>query len=176
MEKYKLEVLISQGLTQREIANKLKFGQSTIKHWLKKYNLVTSRSKKCLPICKVGYKICKSCNKELPIKEFYKIKTGCLHRSNCKICENKSMIHKQRTTRIKMIRFKGSKCNKCKLELTDENQSVFEFHHIDPTLKDKNYKSIKGWSWKKIEKELEKCEILCANCHRIEHARINKEI
>ena len=27
-----------------------------------------------------------------------------------------------------------------------------------------------GFSWKAIMKEIQKCEIVCANCHRIEHA------
>lgn len=29
-----------------------------------------------------------------------------------------------------------------------------------------------GWSWKRIQKEVDKCDIICANCHRKEHIKI----
>lgn len=52
-------------------------------------------------------------------------------------------------------------CNHC----GDNRKVVLEFHHIrnkEFNLADSIRKSIP-----KIKKELEKCEILCANCHRI---------
>ncbi len=48
---------------------------------------------------------------------------------------------------------------------------VFEFHHLDARVKDFAI-SADGIlrSWKKIEAELAKCVLLCANCHRETHA------
>lgn len=56
-----------------------------------------------------------------------------------------------------------------------ENFAALQFHHIDPS---KKYKSIsemvRGLRWiEKIKKEIDKCEILCANCHSIETAKQN---
>lgn len=49
--------------------------------------------------------------------------------------------------------------------------AALDFHHRNPTTKIAlvsqmpNY----GWSLAKIKEEIDKCDILCANCHRILH-------
>lgn len=59
-------------------------------------------------------------------------------------------------------------CNKCGY---DKHPSALEYHHIDGR-KDGELTVGNmigsGYGDEKIEKELEKCVILCANCHRIE--------
>lgn len=59
-------------------------------------------------------------------------------------------------------------CERCGY---DENPSALEWHHINGR-SDGDY-SVgtlinNSYSDEKIEEELEKCELLCANCHRIE--------
>ena len=46
-----------------------------------------------------------------------------------------------------------------------------DFHHINPNEKDQHYNNgqLKCWSMKRIVEELDKCVVLCANCHRIRH-------
>lgn len=67
------------------------------------------------------------------------------------------------------IDYKGSKCMDCGL-LTDA-LSVYEFHHRDPSLKE--FKVFILWTkkfdWDLVKKEIDKCDLLCANCHRIRH-------
>ena len=55
-------------------------------------------------------------------------------------------------------------CNHC----GDDRKVVLEFHH----LRDKNFNLADATkkSIGTIVREIEKCEILCANCHRIETA------
>ncbi len=70
----------------------------------------------------------------------------------------------------------GGKCVRCELE--SEYTSIYDFHHTDPFNKGKG---IKGGSdfmrkaWERIETELKKCILLCANCHRIEHSNPDSE-
>ena len=51
------------------------------------------------------------------------------------------------------------------------NPVVLEYHHKDPKLKEYNinYFVAGNWSMKKIQSEVDKCEVVCANCHRIIH-------
>ena len=68
-----------------------------------------------------------------------------------------------------MIEYKGGKCEHCPLELKDSHPAVFDFHHLDSDEKDLNFNGVKGWKWERIIVELDKCSLLCSNCHRIEH-------
>lgn len=69
-----------------------------------------------------------------------------------------------------MINYKGGECEKCLLKLDNSHYCIFDFHHRDPNIKDKNFRSIRGWSWERIIKEIDECSLLCSNCHRIEHS------
>jgi hypothetical protein len=44
------------------------------------------------------------------------------------------------------------------------------FHHRDPSEKDF---AISGtsWAWDRIKKELDKCDLLCMNCHAERHEK-----
>ena len=67
--------------------------------------------------------------------------------------------YKQRLAEIK----RSSGCTDC----GENNPIVLDFDHI----RDKKYNISRmihdGFSWKAIVKEMEKCEVVCANCHRI---------
>lgn len=59
------------------------------------------------------------------------------------------------------------KCTHC-----DENHpACLEFHHIDPSLKDLEVgKAARDrWGIARIKKEIDKCLVLCSNCHKKEH-------
>ena len=65
------------------------------------------------------------------------------------------------------IEYKGGKCEKCGYDKCIE---ALDFHHTDSTPKDfaisdRNLKL----DWEDIKKELDKCKLLCSNCHREEH-------
>jgi hypothetical protein len=74
--------------------------------------------------------------------------------------------------RVKLIKqtlidLMGGKCVKCNGQFPLE---VFDFHHIGEKMESPSY-SIGSLSIEKIADEINKCTLLCANCHRIEHAR-----
>ena len=59
---------------------------------------------------------------------------------------------------------------------------VMDFHHLDeeskdPTLKKRGQRhqsmleQMSKWSMARIDAELERCVVLCSNCHRIRHSR-----
>ncbi|MBM3244609.1 MAG: hypothetical protein FJZ15_02305 [Candidatus Omnitrophica bacterium] len=79
-------------------------------------------------------------------------------------------VHKRRKKIRQMaIEYKGGKCSVCGYDNCIE---ALEFHHTNSSGKDFSI-SEKGYtrSWAKVKEELDKCMLLCANCHREIHAQ-----
>jgi hypothetical protein len=63
------------------------------------------------------------------------------------------------------------KCTKCGFN----HIAAMDFHHEDPTTKEGNvHDYISNGQFAKAYKEIKKCIVLCANCHRIHHAEERK--
>lgn len=73
------------------------------------------------------------------------------------------------------IRTNGNRCNKCDLEFNGHYTKKFNFHHIDPALK--NFEIIASQlrtvPEEVVQKELENCILLCGNCHDDVHEDID---
>ena len=65
------------------------------------------------------------------------------------------------------VEYLGGRCESCGY---DKCIAALEFHHKDPSKKDFSV-STDGTtkSWEKLKAEIEKCSLLCSNCHREEH-------
>lgn len=58
----------------------------------------------------------------------------------------------------------------------DKCVQALEFHHLDPNEKEFSLTTSNTRSIQKLLEEAQKCILVCANCHREIHARINKII
>lgn len=111
-------------------------------------------------------KVCSKCKFEKEESEFYsKGKENRLY-SYCKDCQNRYSQDRWIKRKLEAIEYKGNKCFKC---LQIFPYPVYEFHHRDPTTKDVEWVKLRLRSWVSVLKELDKCDMLCANCHRIVH-------
>lgn len=79
---------------------------------------------------------------------------------------------KRHSHKLKAIEYLGGKCSSC--GLASEHPEVYDFHHLDPSVKEKDPGMLMHCSWERLQKELDKCVLLCANCHRIAHAKEKK--
>ena len=64
-----------------------------------------------------------------------------------------------------MLNQLGGCCSKC----GETRIQVLEFHHVNPSEKETLLSILNKCRIEKIKKELFKCVVLCANCHRLEH-------
>lgn len=62
----------------------------------------------------------------------------------------------------------GGKCSVCGYGFNGDNAAAFDFHHKDPKLKVNSIAHMQHTG--KIADEIKKCELICANCHRILHS------
>ena len=79
---------------------------------------------------------------------------------------------RRRRLKISMMEYKG---NKCQLSGYSKYHGALDFHHIDPSEKSFNLSMDQLYrSWELITKELDKCVLVCSNCHREIHAGLVK--
>ncbi len=93
--------------------------------------------------------------------------------SMCKSCFNAYCVERWRARKIKYIKCLGGKCEHCGIELTDTNYAIFDFHHRNPKEKEMVWTKIRLLSEERVLQELNKCQLLCANCHRLVHGGDN---
>jgi hypothetical protein len=84
----------------------------------------------------------------------------------------KGKLPRARRLKSEIVIHFGGKCTKCNFEYNGKNACVFQFHHIDPSEKsfEVGVRSFCNLSKKKVWAEAEKCLLLCANCHSMEHS------
>lgn len=87
-------------------------------------------------------------------------------RHRCKKCAVDAVVKRRRKVKELAIEYLGHKCQDCGLE--DSCRGVYDFHHEegkDFSIGEKGHCK----SWNKVKAELDKCILLCANCHRRRH-------
>lgn len=112
-------------------------------------------------------KECTRCNTSKPLEDFYKqVKQGWqYYDSMCKSCRSAYTSDRRRETKISIVEYLGGKCTDCGLI---DDPCVYDCHHLDPNKKDFS-PSKQNKKFDSIKNELDKCVLLCANCHRKRH-------
>jgi len=82
-----------------------------------------------------------------------------------------AVAKRRKKIRDMAIGHKGGRCMICGY---DRCLEALEFHHSDSSEKDFGI-SAKGYtrSWARVKEELEKCQLVCANCHREIHSKVS---
>lgn len=102
---------------------------------------------------------CKSTHEENEKNFFSRTRGG--FSSYCKSCDVNVMTERVKKLKYKAIEYKGGKC--CKCGYNKCNRSL-DFHHINPSEKDFEIAS-GSRNFEKIRAELDKCVLICKNCH-----------
>lgn len=84
-------------------------------------------------------------------------------RTKCNSC----IVNARRfSLKVKAVAYKGGKCERCGY---DKCLRALTFHHTDPSTKMFSVSGSHCRSWESVKTELDKCSILCANCHNETH-------
>ena len=116
-------------------------------------------------------KICKDCNKEKDISEFYtngftprgtrKYKPTC---KPCEMVRNKNRFLEKVKSILEGLD-RSFQCERCGY---DKHPAALHFHH-NQGIKNFAISNNKNAHVDKLKAEIQLCEVLCANCHAIEH-------
>ena len=169
MTKELLIEMVGKGMSLNQISKEVGKGLTTVRYWAKKHQIHFPNK----PFKEMGKKeygenrFCPRCQQNCNISEFYSRRDKSNSSSYCKQCTNYQTVLRQRNLKKQMIEYKGGKCERCGY---DRYYGALEFHHIDPDKKDFSLSHLKRYSFNQIIiDELDKCILLCSNCHREIH-------
>ena len=165
VDKNKLLDLYNQDKTKKEISEYFQIGRSTVLKYLKQLGL-KSKSKIGSNNTRQRKYICKHCGET----DKNKFVDWCY--TLCKSCNNIRGSKYVVQRKLDCIKYKGGKCSICGY---NKYYGALEFHHLDPNEKEFGVGE-KGYtrSWEKVKQELDKCVLLCSNCHKEVHAGLIK--
>lgn len=102
-----------------------------------------------------------------PRQYVYDLSKG--HRSDQ--CNSCVINHRRHFLKEQAVAYKGGCCQRCGYSKCIE---ALTFHHIDPTQKEFSLSGNHSRSWAKIKVELDKCLLLCQNCHTEVHVEMRE--
>lgn len=112
---------------------------------------------------------CRNCNSTHDLTDFPKagiVKGVQYYRHLCTKCYSTQKVDKSRERMLKFREYKKTlKCNRCGYD----DHRALQFHHTDDNKEGTPAVIARYRSWDSLMEELDKCEVLCANCHQIEH-------
>ena len=111
--------------------------------------------------------LCVNCGKPARIG-----KTQC---QSCVEDDKRRKLKQRKMLKKKAVEYLGGLCVDC--GIVSEYPEIYDFHHWDADNKDMKISRLIDTTrdWRKIQVELDKCVLLCSNCHRIRHAKEDGE-
>jgi transposase len=152
-----LETCVEEGLTLREIAERLDRSVSTVRYWLARYDIERTRPRRGPgPDARYATFVCKRHGRTgfvLEGRGYYR----------CKRCRAAGVAKRRRRVKRKLVEEAGGKCALCGYSRW---LGALQFHHLDPSEKEFHL-AHRGHSRAiaKSRAEMRKCVLLCANCH-----------
>jgi excisionase family DNA binding protein len=166
-----LTALVNDGLSTREIAQRLSLSQSTVRHWLRRHQLRTYRARRGESGGKRGVdpdRRVEECALH-GVTEFWLEARG-IYR--CLRCRSEAVSRRRRRMKEILVREAGGRCSICGY---DRYLGALQFHHRDDASKEFGLGD-RGLtrSLDTVRAEAQKCVLLCANCHAEVEAGIVK--
>lgn len=78
-----------------------------------------------------------------------------------KLDVSKNVVNWRKRAKENLVEYKGGCCQICGYK---KSIGALQFHHMDPEEKDFTV-SAKSYAYERLKKEVDKCVLLCSNCH-----------
>ncbi|HKI67147.1 MAG TPA: hypothetical protein VJ989_07760 [Solirubrobacterales bacterium] len=160
VEEEELQALAGEGATLTEMAEKLDRNPSTIRYWLKRYGIERPRRRARRPRCDDGARFATFDCKRHGTTEFVLEGRGYYR---CKRCRSEAVARRRRTIKRQLVEEAGGACVLCGYARW---VGALQFHHVEAA--EKEFHLAQGGYSRSIARsrtEMEKCVLLCANCH-----------
>lgn len=169
---HRLCELVESGASIREMAAQLGVGYSTTRYWLGRYELETdqaARRRESSEARKAGLRRARlRCPKHGHTSFTLRPDGG----FRCQRCNSRAVSKRRRQVKRQLVVEAGGACAICDFS---GHPRALQFHHLDPATK-KFHISHQGLTRgiSEMRAEAAKCVLLCANCHALVEAGVEK--
>jgi DNA-binding transcriptional ArsR family regulator len=161
----RLEVLVQDGRSIREIAAELDLSATAVRHWLRKYDLRTQPSRYSRG--STASSVMRECRRHgwTPF-----VRIGRDGRYRFGRCNGEAVAERRRRVKAMLVEEFGGACRICGFA---RYAGALQFHHVDPAAK-RFQLGGRGLtrSLEQLREEARKCVLLCANCHAMVEAGV----
>jgi len=145
--------LASEGWSQKELAVHFGWPVGSIHSILSRHNITTHGRKI------EHYDACQVC--------------GCASKEGRRLCPTCRSKVSRFVNKIRAIRQLGGRCEICGWIPSVNEFAAMDFHHVNSSSKEYAIGRNFNKSWKVLQEELLKCQLLCSRCHNILHSDRN---
>ena len=110
---------------------------------------------------------CGKCQHSKPVEMFYFRRTEKRYHAWCKTCLYEFQATRWRERKQRAVEMLGGACSQCGY---NRSLAALVFHHRDRRTKEFDWNKLRLRPWDVIVAELEKCTLVCANCHAEIHS------
>ena len=95
----------------------------------------------------------------------FRVYSRAILRKHC-VSRSAAAVRRRHRAKSRAIAYLGGGCCRCGY---DTSPAALTFHHRDRTEKEADVGTMLDWSWTKLKEELDKCDLMCFNCHMVLH-------
>jgi transposase len=160
VERERLEGLVEQGLSVRQIAAELALSPTSVRHWLRRFDLKTRPKRYWRRDEQRPEHVMRECRRHGWTA--FRSASGA-RQYRCVVCAREAVAERRRRVKQMLVVEAGGCCLLCGYR---RYPGALQFHHLDPASKlfEINGKGATR-SLALLRGEARKCALLCANCH-----------
>ncbi len=163
IERERLEEFIAEGISIRAMAARLGVSYTTVRHWLRRYELATPRARRLAETAPARAAGSETTEAHCPVHGV----TTFIRRGSdgfrCRLCRSGAVHRRRREIKRLLVEEAGGRCVLCGY---DASLAGLHFHHLDPA--DKTFALSRHGVTRSLASaraEAAKCALLCSNCH-----------
>jgi transposase len=163
IDRAELEALVALGMSIRQMADELGVSYTTVRHWLKRYQLKTPRARRLAATAAARAADLAAAIATCPRHGPTTYGRVAPRQYRCLKCRSEAVVARRRRVKELLVAEAGGRCVLCGY---DRSAAALQFHHLDPG--EKHFSMAARGATRSLaaaRAEAHKCVLLCATCH-----------
>jgi transposase len=163
IEREQLEQLVSEGISIRAMAERLGVSYTTVRHWLRQYEITTPRARRLAETAPARAAGAETTEANCPVHGLTTFVRRGRDGFRCRLCRSGAVHRRRREVKRLLVEEAGGACVLCGYQTS---LGGLHFHHLDPA--EKAFALSRQGVTRSLSAaraEARKCVLLCSNCH-----------